>query len=150
MQGIQTQRSERLVASSDYAVLRIYWKLEKGQRKHKGFYLFYQDKVVEVQKNDLEYLSKFMGYKNDQKCLDLQRVNYEKTEVSVERFWKQLMESFCSLFPNFNKENIAFSMEKFTGQSKYPINLWNEADSRGRNFYLKHSQEAQKSITVQQ
>jgi len=48
MQGIQTQRSERLVASSDYAVLRIYWKLEKGQRKHKGFYLFYQDKVVEV------------------------------------------------------------------------------------------------------
>jgi hypothetical protein len=47
------------------------------------------------------------------------------------------MESFNSIFPRFNKENIAFSMDKFTGQSKYPINLWNEADSRGRNFYLK-------------
>lgn len=56
------------------------------------------------------------------------------------------MESFSSIFPRFNKENIAFSIDKFTGQSKYPINLWNEADSRGRNFYLRHSAEAQKQL----
>lgn len=69
-----------------------------------------------------------------------------RVSFDVESFWKKLMSSFGSIFPLFNKENIAFSSDKFIGQSKYPINLWNQADSRGRNFYLRHSQEAQKQL----
>jgi len=34
------------VNKSDYAVLRIYWKLEEGIRKEKAFFLFYNGKVI--------------------------------------------------------------------------------------------------------
>ena len=55
------------------------------------------------------------------------------------------MSSFYQKFPNFKIDNIAFSVEKFTGLQKYPISLWNLANSQARHFYLRHSSDAIKS-----
>jgi len=146
---------------SDFATVRIYWRFYQDKQLQmeepncfnpsllkKGYFLYSNNQIREINKNEFEMLIQFSSDKvkdkvqwaiNVQEGVRFPEINKEEDQVvhNQTNFWNKIFAHFQRERPNFCLKNIEFSIQEFAGKTKYPISIWNRAEIKNKNFFIK-------------